>query len=122
MILDFNKPNKIRKTEEHNDYYSSDSMVPGTYVPNMSNEDIEKWKAKLKYKNTDHPQIEIRKDSFVIVVAYNGYKYKHYDRNETRDINVHIASAGPIQLTFEEWKEMKIAVLEAKEILNGLSV
>lgn len=45
-ILDFSKPEKIRSTADHNKRYTSDSGVDGTYVPNMSEADMHKWKAK----------------------------------------------------------------------------
>lgn len=40
------KPKKIRSTEAHNAKYSADCAPPGTYVPNMSREDNQSWKAK----------------------------------------------------------------------------
>lgn len=58
-LLCFDKPKKIRNTKEHNEMYSSDSGVAGTYVPNMSEEDKNKWKAK-HIKGEDE-RIEIRK-------------------------------------------------------------
>ena len=45
-LLCFDKPKKVRSTEEHNKTYMSDSGIAGTYVPNMSEEDKNKWKAK----------------------------------------------------------------------------
>lgn len=58
-ILNFDKPKKVSPTKEHNDYFQSDSGVAGTYVPNMSEADLLKWKAK-KIGGTD-PRVEIRK-------------------------------------------------------------
>jgi len=114
-LLCFEKPKKINSTKEHNDYYSADCDVPGTYVPNMSRDDREKWKGKILGKSGKRPlQIEIRKNSFVTVVGLKGYKYKHYN---TTKFNIHVAAAGPIQLTFEEWEEWRKCVEEAKEIL-----
>lgn len=60
MILNWNKPKKVRETEEHNNMFASDSGVDGTYVPNMSQEDCHKWKAKHIKKGQD-PRVEIRK-------------------------------------------------------------
>ena len=45
-LLTWDKPNKARTTEDHNREYQSDSGVDGTYVPNMSDEDKFRWKAK----------------------------------------------------------------------------
>lgn len=53
--------------------YSADGAPPGVYVPNMSDEDKEKWLAKVAYGKTDYPQAEIRKGGgFVIIVSLNG--------------------------------------------------
>jgi hypothetical protein len=59
MILDFDKPKKLRPTVAHNAVHSSDSGVDGTYVPNMSRKDRAKWKAKQI--GGDDPRVEIRK-------------------------------------------------------------
>jgi hypothetical protein len=55
----FRHTKKIRSTAEHNSKYGSDSGIPGTYVPNMSEEDKNKWKAK--HIKGDDERIEIRK-------------------------------------------------------------
>jgi hypothetical protein len=34
-ILSFEKPKKLRSTEEHNEMYVADCDVPGVYVPNI---------------------------------------------------------------------------------------
>lgn len=52
MLLDFNKPKKVRSTASHNEMFSSDSGVAGTYVANMSEEDKNRWKGK--YVNGGH--------------------------------------------------------------------
>jgi hypothetical protein len=58
-LLSWDKPKKARTTEEHNDTFVADGAPPGTYVPNMSDEDQEKWKAK-KVGGKDL-RVEIRK-------------------------------------------------------------
>ncbi|MBI2633021.1 MAG: hypothetical protein HYW78_01370 [Parcubacteria group bacterium] len=98
-VLMWTKPEKIMTEEERQEQFPSDSEIPGTYMPNMSSEDQKAWKAKLTGHRAGHPQVEIRKDSAVIIVALHGYKYKHYTPDGTRDIAIHIASAGPIQWT-----------------------
>ena len=65
-LLSFDKPKKIRSTEEHNKMFSSDSGISGTYVPNMSKEDQLKWKAK--HIKGDDERVEIRKE----LTDYNG--------------------------------------------------
>jgi len=46
-LLSWDKPKKARTTEKHNNTFVADGAPPGTYVPNMSDEDVHKWKAKL---------------------------------------------------------------------------
>lgn len=122
-LLDFSKPKKARPSEEHNEY-TSDCGIPGTYAPNMSREDRQRWKGKIVGKSGKRPlQIEIRKDSFVTVVGLKGYNYKHYKvgdySSDTTGLNIHVASAGPIQMTFEDWEEWRQVVEEAKKILEN---
>ena len=59
-ILSFEKPKKLRPTTEHAEEYQSDTNIAGTYVPNMSEADKLKWKAK-RVKSGDDPRVEIRK-------------------------------------------------------------
>lgn len=114
MILDFSKPKKIRSTEEHNEMYSSDSGIPGTFVPNMSEEDMSKWKGKhIKGKEE---RIEIRKtlDSRLLIIVY-----KNTDAYENEwDHDMRISMNGPCRLTFKEWEELKQVVEEAREKLK----
>lgn len=58
-VLSWDEPKKSRPTEEHNETFVADGAPPGTYVPNMSEEDKEKWKAK-QIGGKD-PRIEIHK-------------------------------------------------------------
>lgn len=64
-LICFDKPKKTRPSEEHN-VISSDNLIPGNYAPNMSQEDIKKWKGKITGTKRGYPQIEIRKNSFVL--------------------------------------------------------
>jgi len=59
-LLCWDKPKKIRSTEDHNNMFVSEAGVDGTYVPNMSGKDMMKWKAKHIHKGDD-PRVEIRK-------------------------------------------------------------
>lgn len=128
-VLTWEKPEKLRSSEEHAADHSADGAPPGAYVPNMSAEDRMKWKAKLAGHKAGYPQVELRRDGCVIVVSSRGYKYKHYD---TRDIKrwdkksknadevclIHIACSGPMSLTTEEYGKMLQAVEEAKAKLE----
>lgn len=124
-ILSWDKPAQVVSKEEWASN-QADSAPPGTYVPNMSEEDVRRWKAKRVGFKAGHPQIEIRKDTTVIVVSlHGGYKYRHYGRTtgswpgpSTEGINLHIATAGPIQWTWQEWTECQEAIAEAKAVLE----
>lgn len=45
-VLGWDKPAKVLTTEEWKSI-SADSAPPGVYVPNMSVDDMERWKAKM---------------------------------------------------------------------------
>jgi len=120
--LCWDKPKQVM-TKEERGAYTADGSPPGCYVPNMSHSDIKKWKAKLLGKKSGFPRVEIRKNSFVVVVSLgNGYAYKFYKPEHTKGIQVHIASAGPIQLTFKELDELNDAVNEARDVLVALDL
>lgn len=143
MILSFEKPKKVRSTEEHNNLFSSDSGVAGTFVPNMSKEDQKKWKAKHISGNDE--RIEIRKTlggAQVLIVVYkeayhppypkypdteytdsayhvNMAKYKEkqkewYKRHE----EIQISMNGKLNLTLVEYAELREAITEAKMLMN----
>ena len=119
-ILDFNKPAKVRSTADHNKRYMSDSGVDGTYVPNMSEADMKKWKAK-HIKGADE-RIEIRKTLNgvqLLVVVYKTRKetegYGGIMRMEHE--NVQMSMNGKLQMSFAQYKELKEAISEAIVIL-----
>ena len=116
-VLIWTKPEKIMTEKERREEGNSDSEILGTYMPNMSGEDQKAWKAKLTGYRAGHPQVEIRKDTSVIIIALHGYKYKHYTPEDTRDYAIHISSAGPIQWTSKELDEFQVAIAEAKAVL-----
>ena len=60
-IVNWDKPTKIRSTEEHNKMYSSDCEADGTYVPNMSKEDQDSWKGKIINRGKTTARAELRK-------------------------------------------------------------
>lgn len=119
---------------------SADGAPPGVYVPNMSDEDRARWKVRLLGHKTGFPQLEIRKDSTVIILSLRGYKYKYYDTRQTPEKiaeakankyypdpdapkgwpTVHIATAGPMQLSLEELDEFKLALEEGMQYLRDL--
>jgi len=66
-LLSWEKPKKVRSTKDHNAMHSADCSVPGTYAPNMSQDDKLKWKAK-KIGGKD-PRIEVRKTTEGVLVS-----------------------------------------------------
>lgn len=132
-ILNWNKPVKVASSAEHIATEGFDGGPAGGYVPNMSEEDKLKWKAKLVGKTTNHPQVEIRKSfdrvQFTMIVSLgNGYTYKYYKPDvapgnyyHTKGVNVHIAANGGVQMTFDQMSELQQAVQEAKEVLETLA-
>lgn len=116
-MINWDKPKKIRSTEGHNKTYQSDSGVPGTFVPNMSTEDMYSWKGKLVGTATNSPRVELRKSfsrnghyAQMLVVIYISEDY------------VTISSNGKIAMTLNELSEFHQATDEAikklKETIN----
>jgi hypothetical protein len=122
-ILVWDKPKQVMSEEQRRREFSSDAEVHGTYQPNMSAEDQARWKAKLVGTRSNNPQVEIRKDTTVIVVSLlGGYNYKGYrpdaPGSDSSKDNLHIASAGPIRWTWEEYEQFQAAIAEAKTKLE----
>lgn len=60
-MLFWGTPTKVRSTDEHNATHVADSAPPGVYVPNMSSQDMARWKAKKV--NGQDPRVEVRKST-----------------------------------------------------------
>lgn len=125
-ILDFEKPKKIRSTEAHNKKYMSDAYVDGTYVPNMSKADTEKWKAKQI--GGEDPRIEIRK-SFSFNNGLGWQEKGHFSAfaqvlisvrpdTNTDMPQVTMSANGKIPFTAQLYAEFEEAIKEARSILN----
>jgi len=106
-ILTFEKPKKVRKTEEHNIKFMSDSGVNGTYVPNMSEDDMKRWKAKHIEGDNEPKKYPSG--------AWNSPAHKQW--YEQRD-NIKISMNGSLWMSFDEQIEMQQAIEEAKTILG----
>lgn len=126
MLLDFNKPSKIMTEQERQDKYTSDGAVPGTYVPNMSEEDMKKWKGK--YIKGKDERVEIRKSINGVQLVVIVYKETRYEEktstysNETYKVfvhkNIHMSANGKIRLSFDEYQELLQVINEAQIILK----
>jgi len=122
-IIDFDKPKKVRSTDDHNQMYSSDSGVAGTYVPNMSEADAKKWKGK-HIKGTDE-RIEIRRPiggTQLLVGVYKDVKFTHWKVNQAEwyknHNNVRMSMNGKLDMTFYDYDQLTKVIDEAKQILN----
>ena len=121
-ILNFETPKKTRSTKNHKNTFSSDSGIDGTYVPNMSDEDKKKWKAK--HIKGDDERVEIRK-SFdgvqLLVVVYKNPNPVEFNGNtdewHKRHNDIKISMNGKLDLTWSDWGDMYEAINEALEIL-----
>lgn len=84
--------------------------------------DRKMWRGKITHELTT-PQVEVHKDSMVIIVGLKGYTYKHYKpvakgRNSTKGLNIHISSSWPLKMSFKTWGEFNEVVVEAREALE----
>ena len=128
-ILSWDTPAKARSSKEHTTMYSSDSGVPGTYVPNMDEADMAKWKAKLVGARSDHPRVEIRKSiggvQLLVIVCADPAPYpvsgdwKAVDvwRRSGTACNVSMSMNGTLRMGFGDWAEFDQAISEAHQAL-----
>lgn len=122
-LLCFDKPKKVRSTEKHNKMFQSDSGIAGTYVPNMSKNDTEKWKGK--HIKGDDERIEIRKTingvNIVIIVYKHPNPVKWNGDNMVNWYNRHhdikMSMNGKLDMKYNDWYDMVEAIREATEIL-----
>jgi hypothetical protein len=123
MVLDWNKPEKIMSTEEWKSI-SADGAPLGVYTPNMSKEDMLKWKAK--YISGKDERVEIRKTFHANNNKHGEEDYYNYYcqvliivRLNSVYPDVVISTNGKMALSYEEFnKEFVHAIKEAKSVLN----
>jgi len=110
-VLNWDKPKKVMSTEDWKSI-SADGAPPGTYTPNMSSGDREKWKAK-KVGGKD-PRIEIRKTA----VGQDATGQNHYAQTlliVRPDGTVVMSANGKALL---EADELMAAIVEAIAVLR----
>jgi hypothetical protein len=115
-VLDFDKPKRLKPFQEHADYYSSDTNIAGTYVPNMSEEDRMKWKARQV--GGDDPRVEIRK---TVRGKLPGEQYGTSAQVLVvvrQDYTVTISANSRMIFGLVEWGELIKAVKEARDLLG----
>lgn len=115
---------------------SADSAPPGVYRPNMSKEDMFKWKAKLvgAKKKDCKLRVEIRK-TFQKMEPKSGehpfFRRKNVycqcliivsleNIDNMEDCNVLLSMNGKMGISMKEWEELELAIKEAKEVLKHI--
>ena len=121
-ILMWDKPEKVMPKEEWTEIVF-DGGPAGGYVPNMSEADKLKWKAK--YIGGKHPRVEIRKTTtngtqILVVVSSNGFPRKGELEAQSDGKNVRISQNGPSFFSIMEFLELGGAVGEALEKLEAM--
>jgi hypothetical protein len=134
-VLMWDAPKKARTPAQQRDHYSFEDGPIGGYDPNMSDDDKLRWKAKITGQKRGTLQVEIRKSMggtqvTIIVCLRGGYTYKtygpmppnsHWPRSAfTDDVHIHMATNGPLQMTFDDFAELHQAVAEAKAKLEQI--
>ena len=132
MILDWNKPEKVMTTKEWKSI-SADNAPQGVFVPNMSEEDRLKWKAK--FFGGEDPRVEVRK-SFQFTKKSGEYekigerKFEKYNSytcqmclmirlDDTYQPNVLISANGKMAMSYEDVRNLDLAIKEAVENLKS---
>lgn len=108
QVLSWDKPKKLRSTEEHSRLHSSDSGVAGTFVPNMSVEDNRRWKAK--HIKGDDERVEIRKE-------FTGYKSWSQVLITVRSDGFVMSMNGKTGMNNDTYEEFRQAIEEARHVL-----
>ncbi len=132
MILSFVKPKKALSTEDWKNQHSADGAPPGVYVPNMSEEDMLKWKAKVVGSKDGNHQIEIRSletrsnlvaivnGAMPVVIAVDPSWPKWQQPKQPVAHELKLSSNGPMHFTAEVWSRFMEALTEAREVLRLL--
>jgi hypothetical protein len=131
-VLSWDKPEKIMSKADWKSVIF-DGGPPGSYIPNMSEKDRLKWKAK--FIGGKYARVEIRKTTtkgygvqMLIVVSLSGTplcKDSYQSRcqksevGKDHDVNVKLSMNGSAHLTFEELDELTTAIAEARQVLEA---
>lgn len=94
--------------------YGADGAVPGVYVPNMSANDMDRWKAK-HIKGKDE-RVEIRK-----TVDYHTQMVVTVHKFSSWDIGSHyveMSANGRLRFSPKDWQDLFLAVEEAKTMMG----
>lgn len=129
-VLMWDKPEKMMSTEDWLKI-SADGAPAGVYTPNMSQDDLFKWKATLIGTKKGTPRVEIRKSFSKRDETTSGCFYVGVycqcliivslgDVDNMGDCNVLISMNGKAGMSFTEINEFNLAIAEAKLVLNKI--
>jgi hypothetical protein len=121
-VLSFDRPKPVRSNSEHNNTFVADSAPPGAYVPNMSEEDSLKWKAKRINKGKEDERIEIQKK----FSWHNGKSYPNHEGYsaqtkiivQKKEPRIIMSTNGKIAMSSDDVINFQQAIAEAFEILK----
>lgn len=136
-LLNFTKPAKVEIDA------GFDGGPTGGYVPQMSEADAVRWRAKHFNLGKEGARIELKKKftginngqgstQVSMIVALDGWDYaaKHEHRRtfqrgvddwfhtDTRGLNVRMSMNGPLLMTFDQFREINDIVNEAEHYLK----
>ena len=132
-ILSFDKPAKVLPSDKHHDLYVADGCPPGAYVPNMSDDDCRKYKAKIVGGEVPRLEVRVTLGSQILIKVKNRilerielkkaeHLFNRYCMRRDNAIyehgakNIKISMNGPVNMTYAEWDEFKSAIDEAIEV------
>jgi hypothetical protein len=123
MPLMWDKPARKMPVETWKNI-SADDAPPGVYIPNMSDEDADKFRGKLCGTKSGKPRVEIRTSrggsQLLCQVSLVGISDNEWEERRGEKWNVRISSNGPVKLSFDDWNELNQCIAEAKAKLENV--
>jgi hypothetical protein len=107
-LLKWDKPKKLKPTDEHNREYSSSANIDGTYIPNMSSKDMQEWKAEMCGQKVPPLRVVIRK------TAQNHVQMKLVVYDQSLDLSMN----GTARLNSSDLTNLTRAVAEARDAMR----
>ena len=127
-IIMWDKPEKVMSVEKWKSI-SACGAPPGVYTPNMSKEDMFKWKGKVVGKRKGSPRVEIRKT----FQKCNGLEYPNNknvfcqallvisleDIDGLKGCKALLSLNGKAGLSITELNELNLVIEESKNVLRA---
>jgi hypothetical protein len=122
-ILMWEKPEKAMDLEAWQNI-AADSAPPGVYTPNMSEDDMLRWKAKFVGAKAGSPRVEIRKTAYaqmlIIVSLGGGFQQQYKSMPEWANVQISLNAAAC--LDWQDLADMNTAIQEAKDFLEAYAL